>query len=402
MAGYTTEWLRLLLRFAWDSLASQRGRSALTMLGMAIGTASVVAVVSIGLVGREYVIGLIEGVGSNLVFAYGTGDGINPEEVSFADVEVLAERVRGAAAIAPVLETAQTLSVRGQPRVLTVLGVTPSYARVRNIVVESGLFLSERDDATADKVCLVSVELAQDLFAGDPPADAALRLFDLRFRVIGVFREGVESAAAVQRSEVSRLTAVIPFSTFRNVAGERDIDVVYLQAESAERVPEVVAQVREVLASRHRSLESFKVESLHRYLELAERVSGALTLVLIAIAGVSLLVGGIGIMNIMLVTVSERTRDIAVRLALGARRRDILLQFLAEAGILSVTGGVLGVLIGVGGPAWAGLLYEMPVPISGASVLVAFGVSVSVGLFFGLYPARKAAAMNIVDALVHE
>jgi putative ABC transport system permease protein len=273
---------------------------------------------------------------------------------------------------------------------------------VRNIVVESGLFLTEREDANADKVCLVSVELAQKLFGGKPPRDAALRLFELRFRVIGVFREGVESAAAVQKSEVSRFTALIPFSTFRNVADERDIDVVYLQAESAERVPDVVAQVREVLASRHRSLESFNVASLNRYLELARRVSDALTLVLIAIAGVSLLVGGIGIMNIMLVTVSERTRDIGIRLALGARRRDILLQFLAESGILSVTGGVLGVLIGVGLPAYAGLLYGMPVPISGASVVVAFGVSLAVGLFFGLYPARKAAAMNIVDSLVHE
>jgi putative ABC transport system permease protein len=372
------------------------------MLGMAIGTASVVVVVSIGLVGREYVVGLIEGVGSNLVFAYGTGDGINPEEVSFADVEVFEERLKGVAAIAPVLNTAEMIPIRGQPRVLNVLGVTPSYARVRNIVVESGLFISERDEATADKVCLVSVELARDLFGGVPPRDAALRLFELRFRVIGVFREGVESAAAVQRSEISRITALIPFSTFRNLSSERDIDVVYLQAESAEQVPDVVEQVRTVLASRHRSLESFNIESLNRYLELAQRVSDALTLVLIAIAGVSLLVGGIGIMNIMLVTVSERTRDIGIRLALGARRRDILLQFLAESGILSVVGGVLGVLIGVIGPAYAALLYDMPVPISGVSVLVAFGVSLAVGLFFGLYPARKAAAMNIVDSLVHE
>ena len=402
MARYTTEWLKLLLRFAWDSLASQRGRSALTMLGMAIGTASVVAVVSIGLVGRQYVVGLIEGVGSNLVFAYGTSDGINPEEVSFTDVDAFAERIKGVAAIAPVLNTDQTISIRGQPRVLTVLGVTPSYAPVRNILVESGHFFSEREDANAEKVCLLSVELAQKLFGGAPPRDAALRLFELRFRVIGVFREGVESAAAVQKSEVSRFTALIPFSTFRNVSGERDIDVVYLQAESAERVPEVVAQVRAVLASRHRSLESFKVQSLNRYLELAKQVSDALTLVLIAIAGVSLLVGCIGIMNIMLVTVSERTRDIGIRLALGARRRDILLQFLAESGILSVTGGVLGVLIGVGAPVYVGFLYDVPVPVSGISVLVAFGVSLAVGLFFGLYPARKAAAMNIVDSLVHE
>jgi putative ABC transport system permease protein len=402
MDRYTTDWIRLLLRFAWNSLASQRGRSALTMLGMAIGTASVVAVVSIGLVGREYVLGLIEGVGSNLVFAYGTGDGVNPEEVSVADVEALSERVQGMAELAPVLNTSQTISFHGQPRAITVLGVTPAYARVRNIVVESGLFVSERDDENADKVCLVSVELAKKLFADGASQDAVLRLFDLRFRVIGVFREGVESAAAVQKSEVSKLTAIIPFSTFRNVAGVRDVDVVYLQAASPEQVPEVVAQVRQVLASRHRSLASFRVDSLNRYLQLARQVSDAITLVLIAIAGVSLLVGGIGIMNIMLVTVSERTREIGIRLALGARRRDILLQFLAESGILSVTGGLLGAVIGVGGPVYVGLLYGTRVPVSGMSVAVAFGVSLAVGLFFGLYPARRAAAMNIVDALLHE
>ena len=402
MARSSTGWLSLLLRFAWDGLAGQRGRSALTMLGMAIGTASVVAVVSIGLVGRSYVVSLIEGVGSNLVFAYGTGDGINPEEVTFTDVDAIAERVHGVAAMAPVLNTSYTVSVRGQPRALTVLGVTPPYAQVRNIVVERGRFLTERENSTADKVCLISKELALKLYGGELPEDANLRLFDLRFRVIGIFREGVESAAAVQRSEVAGLTALIPFATLRDVSGVRHIDVVYLQAESSDQVHSVAAQVRNVLASRHRSISNFKVESLDPYLELARQVSDAITLVLIAIAGISLLVGGIGIMNIMLVTVSERTRDIGIRLALGARRRDILFQFLLEAGVLSLTGGLLGVLIGAGGPSYVGLLYDTAVPISGLSVVVAFGVSLAVGLFFGLYPARKAAAMNIVDALVYE
>jgi putative ABC transport system permease protein len=400
MAKFTVDWL--LLRFAWEGLSGQKGRSALTILGMAIGTASVVAVVSIGLVGRDYVVGLIEGVGSNLVYAYGTGEGVNPEEVGFNDVDVFLDQVDGVAAIAPVLKIDQTLSIRGQTWPVTVLGVTPSYSDVRNIVMEHGRFITVHEDENAEKVCAISEELAERLYGGPPPPNATVRLFDLRFRVIGVAREGVQSAAAVQASEITDLTAIVPFSTLRSVAGLRYLDVVYMTAESREAVPLVVDGVKRVLASRYRSLSSFRVESLQSYLVLARQVSDAITLVLLGIAGVSLLVGGIGIMNIMLVTVTERTKDIGVRLALGARRNDILAQFLLEATLLSLTGGILGILVGAGGPLYVGALYNVPVPISPASVVVAFGVSLAVGIFFGLYPARRAASMNIVDALVRE
>jgi len=164
-------------------------------------------------------------------------------------------------------------------------------------------------------------------------------------------------------------------------------------------VPDVVSQVTALIKARHRSLSSFKIESLDQYLVLVQRISDAVSLGLMAIAAVALLVGGIGIMNIMLVTVTERTQDIGIRLALGAGRRDILLQFLLEAAILSFAGAIAGTFIGVGLPVYAGVLYGVDVPVSGVSVLVAFAVSVGVGLFFGLYPAQKAANMNIIDAL---
>ena len=403
MARHTKAWLSLLLRFAWEVLSAQRGRSGLTMLGMAIGTASVVAVVSIGLVGRAYVVSLIEGVGSNLVFAYGTGGGVNPEEVTFEDVEAFRERVPGVAAMAPVLSGNEILAIKGEPESVSVLGAPPSYAKVRNLVVLEGRFFNQREEESADKVTVISRELAERLYGDRPvPPDAAIRLFDLQFRVVGVFREAVESAAALNKSEAAGLAAVMPFSTFRNLSGVRFVDVVYFEALSPEAVPGVVKEAERVLASRHRSLRSFRVESLDQYLVLVEQISDAVTLGLIAIAAVSLLVGGIGIMNIMLVTVTERTRDIGIRLALGAGRRDILLQFLLEAAILSVAGGLVGVLLGAGLPLYVGLLYDVEVPVSGLSALVAFTVSVAVGLFFGLYPARKAAHMNIVDALGYE
>jgi putative ABC transport system permease protein len=358
-----------------------------------------VAVVSIGLLGREYVVSLIEGVGSNLVFAYGVGGAVNPEELTFDDVAAFRERVHGIDAMAPVLDGNELLSIRGMPQSITVLGVEPAYAQVRNLVVTSGRFLSETEESGSAKVAVISKELALKLFGSTNIGEEWLRIFGLRFRIVGVFREGVESAAALQKSEAAGLVAIIPFSTFRNLSDIRFVDVVYFRAVNPESVPGVVDQVTEVIKSRHRSLTSFKIESLDQYLVLVQRISDAVSLGLIAIAAVSLLVGGIGIMNIMLVTVTERTQDIGIRLALGAGRRDILLQFLLEASILSFAGGIAGTLIGAGLPVYVGFLYDVEVPVSGISVIVAFAVSVGVGLFFGLYPAQKAANMNIIDAL---
>jgi len=402
MSIFTTARLKLLLRFALSGLGGQRGRSALTMLGMAIGTASVVAVISIGLVGRDYVVSLIEGVGTNLVIAYATLEGVNPEQISFEDVDAIRHRVPRMAAMAPVLAEVQMISIRRKPKSVKVLGSPPTYPRVRNLVTVSGRFITDQEEASGAKVCVISRKLAQQLFGTDEVRGQSLRLFDLRFPIIGVYRERVESAAAVDQSEAAGLAAIIPFSTFRNLSDVRWLNTLYIQAADRESVPLVVESLREVLASRHRSMDDFQILSLQQYLTLVNRISDAISMGLLGIAGVSLLVGGIGIMNIMLVTVTERTRDIGIRLALGAGRRDILLQFLMEAGVLSLSGGVLGLLLGAALPWYVGRLYGVDVPISVASVAVAFGVSVMVGVFFGLYPARKAANMNLVDALSFE
>jgi putative ABC transport system permease protein len=395
-------WSRLLWRFALEGLRAQRGRSLLTMLGMGIGTASVVLVVSIGLVGRDYVVSLIEGVGSNLVFVYGTGIGPNPTELSFEDLDLMRQRLRGVAALAPVLDDAASVPIDGESRVVAVLGSTASYASVRNLKLIHGRFFSEAEDENYAKVCVISKELHQQLLGGRPLSDDYLRLFDLRFRIVGVYQEGVESAAALEKSEAAGMVAIVPFWTLKHVGNTRYVDVIYVQAESPEATETVVEDARQVLLAQYGSLDGYTIESLETYLALVDQVSAAITAGLMGIAGVSLLVAGIGIMNIMLVTVSERTRDIGIRLALGAGRRDILVQFLLEASILSFAGGVLGLAIGVGLPLWAGLLYDIDVPISAVSVLVAFFVSMLVGVFFGFYPARKAADMNLVESLGFE
>ena len=402
MARSATAPFSLLFRFAVEGLRGQRIRSLLTILGMAIGTASVVAVVSIGLFGRDYIISLIEGVGSNLVFAYGTGGMVNRAELDFDDLEVFRRRVTGITAMAPVITANETIAIRTRPWSVNVLGAPPEYMRVRNLVVGAGRFISEQEEASAAKVAVISRELALEMFGTIDVAEEWIRLFNLRFRIVGVFREGVESAAALQKSEAAGLTAIIPFSTLKSISDVRYVDVVYFQAKSPAHVPSVVALVREALESRHPNMGNFKIESLDQYLVLVDRISRAVSLGLIAIAAVSLLVGGIGIMNIMLVTVTERTQDIGIRFALGAGKRDILLQFLIEAAILSGVGGVLGLALGVGVPVYGGLLYGFEIPISLTSIGVAFGVSVGVGLFFGVYPARKAANMNIIDALGYQ
>jgi putative ABC transport system permease protein len=270
---------------------------------------------------------------------------------------------------------------------------------VRKLLTVHGRFLTASEDTNGAKVCAISKELALRRFGRVDVENESIRLYNLRFRIIGVYREAVGTAAAVGQSEAAGLVAMIPYSTLRALSDVRYVDVVYFEAESPEVVPAVLADVKKVLASRHRTLDSFRIESLEQYVDVARRVSDAVTIGLMGIAAVSLLVAGIGIMNIMMVTVAERTTDIGIRLALGAGRRAVLVQFLLEAAILSLIGGLLGVALGAGIPVYVGILYNVEVPVSLASVAVAFTVSAAVGLFFGLYPARRAASMNIVDAL---
>ena len=209
---------RLLLRFALDGIRAQRGRSSLTILGMAIGTASVVAVISIGLVGRDYVVNLIEGVGTNLVVAYGKDEGVSPEQITFEDVEVIAKRVPHVASLAPVLHDLQLVSEHRKKKSVRVLGTPPSYAQVRNLVLVSGRFLTQQEEESGAKVCVISTEFALELFGSVSVRGETLRLFSLRFPIVGVYREAVESAAAVEQSEAAGLAAIIPFSTFRNLS----------------------------------------------------------------------------------------------------------------------------------------------------------------------------------------
>jgi putative ABC transport system permease protein len=393
-------------RFSLHALRANPVRSLLTCLGMLIGNASVILVVTISLTSQEYILEQIQGIGSNMIFAYyeaGTQDATQFESdfVKLADVEAvrqqLAPRIVAATA---VISSQDRILVQGKEREVRVNGSDHEYKRVRNLIV-TGRFLDESDVALRTKVALVTDKLAVKLYGS--PANApgqTLKLFGLPFTVIGSFRERVESFG---QTEVAADTILIPLTVLRYFTQVERVDPMYVQVRSPQDVEAVTASVRQILERRHRPGAQYRVENLQAILTAARNIALILQLVLILVSAIALVISGIGIMNIMLVTVAERTREIGIRMAIGASRRDVLAQFLIEAMLLSLAGGLAGILVGVAIPFSARFFADnLRIPISPISVGVAFGVSCVVGLAFGLLPANRAARLNPTEALRYE
>jgi putative ABC transport system permease protein len=287
-----------------------------------------------------------------------------------------------------------------------IVGITDGFQRIRNLVVLRGRFFDNDDMQTRGKVCLLTKDLADLAFPADDPVGKSIRVGELDFTVIGVFRERV---ATFGESEITRESMVVPFPLIKYYTGNQFVRTFYAQADRPEDVPEVTRQVTEILRSRHRAGATYRVENLTGILETAQRVSLALTIVLLLIAFIALLISGIGIMNIMLVTVTERTREIGIRMAIGAQRKEILYQFLMEAFLISGSGALTGIAIAVALPVLAQAVLrllpipaDVTIPISWLSVLLAFVVSCSTGLFFGYLPANKAARLQPTESLRYE
>ncbi len=300
-----------------------------------------------------------------------------------------------------VMTTFDLMRIGGTEENVQVIGSDEDYARVRNLAVVAGRFLVQSDVLLRGKVALLTEKLAIRLY-GDPQAAVGqvMKIHGLQFTVIGVFKERVASFGL---SELSGETALIPVTVARYFIPVERIDPMYVQAREAGDVPAVTDAVRRILESRHNPRARYLVENLTEILETAKQVSMVLTIVLLLISAIALIISGIGIMNIMLVTVTERTREIGLRMAIGASRRDVLRQFIVEAMLLSLSGGVLGILVGISIPLAAGYFMEgLDLPISPLSVLVAMGVSCLVGLIFGLLPANRAARLNPSEALRYE
>ncbi len=396
-----------VLKSSYEALKANKVRTLLTSLGLVIGNASVILVVTISLTSTEFILDQIKGIGSNVVWAYfeaGSRDSEQSEAdfVKLTDVEAvrirLADRI---VAVTATMSSNNSLVIDGKPQDTSVLGVDEYYPKVRNLILLSGRYFDADEVKQRTKVTMLTEPLALLLYGNNQAAvGQLLKVKDHQFVVIGVFRERVQSFGL---SELAERAMVVPITVLRYYNRVERIDPMYIQAKRAEDVEGITADVKLILEARHRKGARYFVDNLGAILETAKNISLILTFVLILVAAIALVISGIGIMNIMLVTVTERTKEIGTRMAVGASRREILAQFLMEAVLISTGGGLLGIIVGVSGPLivqW--LVPEFGVTISPVSVVVAFFVSLAVGLVFGILPANRASQLNPIEALRYE
>ena len=396
---------RETITVAIDALRANKLRAVLTSIGVIIGSASIVLVVTVALTSRKYVISQIEAVGSNLVWAemVKTPDKVQPlsHELTLADLNAVKAAIPGVVAVAGISDMPMTVLAEGKTRPVALIGVTEGYQQIRKLVVLRGRYFDAQDMESRSKVCMITKELAQKVYGVENPIGRPLRMGELTFTVIGVFHERV---ATYGLSEMQEDSVLIPFELMKYYKGRDVLSSLYAQGSSPDMVSSMEAQMARLLKSRHPTEAEYRVQTLTAILGAARTISFALTVVLVVIAFIAMLISGIGIMNIMLVTVRERTHEIGVRKAIGAPRKQIMAQFLIEAFLISGGGAVLGILIGLAIPVAVQQMLpgNLRVPISGGSVIVAFLVSSLTGLFFGWLPANQAAKLDPVESLRYE
>lgn len=390
-----------MVSFAYDTFCSDKVRFALTALGMVVGTASLILVVTIAMTGKKYVLDQIQGIGVNMIVVEYQGGDRGRDFLTIDDMQAALRQVPGIVAASPVVPFADRIPIGlGQERDLQVLGVFPEYIAVRNLVVLSGRFFDGQDEQARNKVGLITQKFAEEVYgSADEAVGKIVKLGGLPFTIIGTFRERVNTFG---RSEVTNNTMVIPYTVIRYFTNSPEVRQIYFSAAEPSIVIPVTGQIQKVIQSRHRPESSYFVQNLTEVVSMAERTANALTLVLLLIAAVTLLVSGIGIMNIMLATVGSRIPEIGIRKAIGATNRDIRFQFLSEATLISLIGGFAGVILGLALPLSVRIFTEYRIPISAFSVVVAIVVSCSVGILFGTAPARFAAGLDPVESMRHE
>ena len=401
-----------LFNIALRSLASNKLRSFLTMLGIVIGVAAVIAMLAVGQGARASVEKSITGLGSNVIIISPGAlnqSGIRLEAGSNthfteADADAIRAHADQVLYVTPMVRTGVQLKAGGQNWRTNAYGVYPEYLLIRQWNVVSGAGFTASDEKAAAKICLIGKTVSDNLFGeGSDPVGRALRVKNVPFRIAGLLESKGQNALGQDQDDI----VIAPFSTvLHKVLGGAYAQSFFASAVSAEAIPEASKQIEAVLRRRMRTPDGappdFIIRTQTDIAAAATSTSQTLTVLLATIAAISLLVGGIGIMNIMLVSVTERTREIGIRLAVGALGRDILLQFLVEALVISILGGMLGVLLGVGVSLFLASSQGWAVNVSPLSVFVAFGFSAATGIFFGWYPARKAARLNPIDALRYE
>ncbi len=396
---------------AIEALRANKMRAILTMLGVIIGSACIVLVVTVALTGKQYIGAQIEAVGSNIIYAWleqsNTSQNVSlADQISLSDLNAIQEGVPDIVQVSGTNDIPMDVVATRRVWPVRLIGVTQGFQQIRRLVISNGRYFDDADFSTVSKVCVISEHLAHIAFPTDSPVGQQIHVGELNFTVIGTFRERMGTFG---QSEIRPDSVLVPFPLIKYYAGDDFIVTLYAQADRAEDVPRVTEEVGQILRSRHRPEADYDVQNLTSILQIAKNISLALTIVLVLIAMLALVISGIGIMNIMLVTVTERTREIGIRKAIGAQKREILFQFLLEAALISGTGALVGIGLAVAVPfviEAAVQFFEVPggivIPISWLSVLLAFLVSCATGVLFGYLPAKKAASLKPVESLRYE
>ena len=396
------------LSLAMDSFRASKVRFLLTMLGMIIGSASIVLVVTVGLTGRQYALNTLSSIGPNMVeMQYSGGATVGPDGASTLDYmtkedEVAVDgQVPGIAYSSPMLEFHAPVSIGGgNTKDVMLLGVSPRYKDVRNLVVLSGRFFDDQDAQSHEKVGVMVEPLAEKMFGSDQAAVGhVLSLSSIPVQIIGVFKERVPTFG---QSEISDQTILMPYSVARYFTGTDTVKEIFFTMKNPEDVPRAADRILDLIRSRHRKTSNYNAFTMVAILDTMAKVADALTYVLTAAAFITLVVSGVGIMNSMLANVTARIREIGIRKALGATKREIRLQFLTEAVFLSLSGGIVGTILGLAVPLSINLLTPVNIPMSWVSAVVALMTSVLVGVIFGTLPANRAASLDPVETLKYE
>lgn len=404
--GKLTIGLGEILNFAYDAFCSNKLQFTLTALAMAVGTASVILVATIGLTGKQYILRQLQSIGTNMIYADYQGGSqridSTPDPMTVEDVRAVRERVSSVVAASPTVTLNDRVSIgNGKQSDILVMGVDPDYMRVRNLRVLAGRFFDAEDSSARNKVGVITEKLAQKMFGSVTAAVGhVIKLSGgLPFTIVGVFKESVDTFG---QSEIQDDTMLIPYTVSRFFTPTSAVYQIYFSVATPQDVVPATAAIQHVLQSRHRPESVYNVQNLTQLLAVAGKIADALTLVLMLVAFVTLLVSGIGIMNIMLATVTSRIREIGIRKAIGATNREIRFQFLAEAIVISVSGGIAGIVAGLAIPYSVRFFTDFRLPISGLSAIIAIVVSSIVGIVFGTVPASRASQLDPVESLRYE